>query len=475
MLKKILIKVIIAVLVIALIAGGAVGVYAYQTKKEVTPDITEENLVKDASISDGAQGIAKSMSAFGWKANAGDAAEIDFGKEVTFNTVTLTESGDSIRIFRFYKWVNGEWERFYEQDRIAGYRMCTFEQTATSKLKIEITECDAAVKLSGLGIYNQAKSDNQIKVSQYLTIGDNELVQLRDSGDEGFSGYYDVVTDVILIRALIMDDKANIVCADGDQAFKDNLQALRDIIGDRPVRIWATVSFEQPEIGDRGTLDTTADFIQENVDIMVGNIAKAVGKYDLYGIDYDWEYPMKGNQWKAYSLLVTKSAEKFKISVALPPWGIKFSKDAVKAIEHVNVMAYDLFDDRGDHANIQWGTVTSAKKLMQAGFQKEQILVGIPTYGRTVDGSAYSWPFARGNEEELGKFNSIVKGNTFTDDDGNEHTYDGYVQSYAEARDKTAYAEETGLGGVMIFRAKCDSPYTYEYSIHRGIKYAIDN
>ena len=38
-----------------------------------------------------------------------------------------------------------------------------------------------------------------------------------------------------------------------------------------------------------------------------------------------------------------------------------------------------------------------------------------------------------------------------------------------------AYAEETGLGGVMIFRAKCDAPYTYEYSIHRAIQDAIEH
>lgn len=58
-------------------------------------------------------------------------------------------------------------------------------------------------------------------------------------------------------------------------------------------------------------------------------------------------------------------------------------------------------------------------------------------------------------------------------DFGKEVTFN--TVTLTEARDKTAYAEETDLGGVMIFRAKCDAPYTYEYSIHRGIKEAIDN
>lgn len=138
-------------------------------------------------------------------------------------------------------------------------------------------------------------------------------------------------------------------------------------------------------------------------------------------------------------------------------------------------MSYDLFDDRGDHANIQWGTIDSVKPLLSAGFDKSQILLGIPTYGRTVDRTGYSWPYFGGNEDILSKFNSIVPNNKFVDDNGVEQCYDAYVQSYAEARDKTAYAKAMDLGGIMIFRAKCDAPYTYEYSIHRAIKEAIDN
>lgn len=468
-------KIIIAVLIVAVLAASIFGVIAYRFHNALKPDITEENLAKGATLDDAARALKGSAPFSAWKAQAGDAAEIDFGKEVTFNTVTLTESGDNVRLFRFYKLVNGAWELFYEQDRIAGYRMCTFEPTTTSKLKIEVAECDAPVKLSGLGVYHQAKSTNQIKVSQYLTMGENEIVALRDSGDAGFSGYYDVVTDVIIIGAVHMDAETNIFFPDGEQAFADNLQALRDIIGERNVRIWSTVRFDQPEIENNSSLDATRDFINNHVSDMAKSIAEFVEKYDLYGIDYDWEYPQTSAQWKAYSTLVTQSAAQFKVSVALPPWGVHFSRDAVKCMEHVNVMAYDLFDSRGDHANIQWGTVDSAKNLLSAGFEKSQILLGIPTYGRTVDGSAYAWPVVKGNEEILGKFNSIVKDNTFTDDNGETHTYDAYVQSFAEARDKTAYAEETGLGGVMIFRAKCDAPYTYEYSIHRGIQEAIDN
>lgn len=464
------IEIVKKVIIMVLVAVNTIGHALY------APQIKEENIAVNATVNEEAVNVTSDAPLTYWKAKAGDEAVIDFGKEVTFNTVELTEVGDNVRIFRFYKLVNGEWEMFYEQDRIAGYRMCTFETTTTSKLKIEIAECDDTVKLSKLAVYNRAKSDREIKVSQYLVMdNEGEMAALRDSHDEGFSGYYDVVTDVIVFRSIFIDENANVCFVNGEEAFAENLQALRDIIGDRNVRIWVGVDFDRPATETETTLDATSKFVNNHCGEMVNNIANVVEKYDLYGIDYDWEYPQERNQWKSYSQLVTESAERFKVSVALPPWGVGFSLKAKQAIEHVNVMAYDLFDDRGDHANIQKGTIDSTQKLVLMGFKKSQLLMGIPTYGRTVDGSGYSWPVARGNEEELGKFNSIVKDNTFTDSDGVTHTYDAYVQSYAEARDKTAYAESAGLGGIMIFRAKCDSPYTYEYSIHRAIKDAIDN
>ncbi len=387
----------------------------------------------------------------------------------------MEESGDNIRLFRLYSFNGTDWDMFYEQDRVAGYRMCTFENITTSKLKIEITDADGTVKLHGLKVYNLPKSERESKVSQYLVMNEDEIVKLRNEKDAGFSGYYDVVTDVIIISEISLDEQANIIYNKGEQVFAENLQALRDIIGDRPVRIWATVKFDMKNSEGNNDLNATKDFVNGKIDDITKNIAAFVDKYNLYGIDYDWEYPNEGAQWKAYSTILVESAKQFKVSVALPPWGIGLSKEAVKCVEHVNIMAYDLFDDRGDHANIQWGTVTSVKNLLKAGFEKEQLLIGIPTYGRTTDKSGNAWPEVRGNEDILGKFNSIVKDYPYTDDNGENKTCDAYVQSYSEARDKMAYAEETGLGGVMIFRAKCDAPYTYEYSIHRAIKDAIDN
>lgn len=90
-------KALIAVLVVAATAASVFGVCAYRFNNSLKPEITEENLSKNATVSDNAKGLKSSMPFSCWKANEGDSAEIDFGREVTFNTVTLKESGDNIR------------------------------------------------------------------------------------------------------------------------------------------------------------------------------------------------------------------------------------------------------------------------------------------------------------------------------------------------------------------------------------------
>lgn len=470
--KKIIAGALCAVIVIGIGAGA--GFYAFARK--AAPKFKGENLAKGTILSDSkAKSLTDFSSLTAYKLAKGQSVEFDFGREVTFNSLVLQEKGDNVLKFRLYKQVEGEWEMFYEQDRILSYRLCTFEPVTTQKLKIEMTDCTAPVSLRNAEIYNLPKSDTPTKVSQYLVLGgEGEMAKLRDEKNEGFSGYYDVVTDVIVIGELYLDENANVCFFNGEKVFADNLQALKDIIGDRKVRIWTTMRFDQKGEDGKETLDATMNFINAKSETVAENVKAFTDKYDVYGVDYDWEYPQNRAQWKAYDKIIKETAKVTKVSVAIAPWGSGLSRSAIKNIEHVNIMAYDMFDKRGDHANIEEGGVKAVFKMMCFGYKKEQLLMGIPTYGRTTDGSAYAWPCVAGNEEELGKFNSIVKDCKFTDDNGVEHTYDGYVQSYAEARDKMRFAQEAGLGGVMIFRAKCDAPYTYEYSIHRAVKNAID-
>lgn len=475
MLTRLMSLVLSVLMAVTNLYGSLLGDVDLSVRKPTVPVYEETNLALHASFDNAAaeKNLTDYYSFTTFSLDEGESVTIDFGKKTSLNSVVLEEDGDNVELFRFYKYVDGEWEMFYEQQRILSYRLCFFEQIETEKLKIEMVECIEPVKLKNLEVYNLAKKD-PIKVSQYLSFGD--IVSKRDTGDEGFSGYYDVVTDVIVIGQIRLDENGNVTFEKGEEFFAENLQALKDIIGDRPVRIWLTVLFGVKGQNGQSNLDTTKDFLNANLDRIGENLKRdVVEKYGVYGIDYDWEYPTEKAQWRAYGDLINKTAEFTKVSVALAGWGSGVPFDAVRNIEHVNVMTYDMFDGRGDHSNIEVGTVSSMKNMMKNGFKKEQILLGIPAYGRDALGTVEAWPNYRGNEDKLGKFNKIVHGVQVHDENGNLVTTDAYIQSYAEARDKTKYAQEVGAGGVMLFQAVCDSPYTYEYSLHRGIGEAINS
>lgn len=450
---------------------------------DVKVEIKEPNLASDASIAYASNNVKNAKNLVDGKDGSKTVfdgkkrgvIDVDFGKEVTFNTVVLKESTDNVKLFRLYAEKDGDWEMIYEQDRIWTYRMCYTETITTSKLRIDIVDAQGAVKIKDMGVYNLEKKDvSNFRVTQYLVMMDkNEAgemtFQMEDVIDDaGFTGNYDVVTDIMLIGAIRLTKDGTVSFGNfTEEEFAENLANLRLIIAGRNVNIRATV-FNNPY----GDYNQDKDFLNSKRETINASLKAFVEKYNMDGLDYDWEYPTTGAQWKAYGQLVSDTAQYTSVSVALPTWGIQFSKSVIEKIDFVNLMTYDLFDNRGDHSNIYIGGLDGVSKLIRQGFAPNQICLGLPSYGRTVDGSANAWPEAKNYQDELGKWGNIIQDFEYTDKvDGIEvkKTNTAYVNGYAISRDKTLLAMQMQLGGIMIFRARCDSPYTYEYSMHRAI------
>lgn len=276
----------------------------------------------------------------------------------------------------------------YRQDRILGFHTCYLGNIAAEKLKIEITDCKKAVSLRGIYVYKSKKVSSDFKVSQYLRLDQQNFDELIN--DEGFSLYYNTVTDVILFEEAYIDKSAQIAFHHSEEFFARQLAAFRKTLGNRQVKIWCCLFFDQNGANEKRDYNLTSDFVKCNIDKIAENINAFTKKYSLYGIDYDWEFPRKLSHWKAYDLIVERTAQFTKVSVALPPWGIKFSAKAMNKMEHVNLMAYDLFDKAGNHSNSFTAAYHAIRNVLNAGFNKKQILLGIPTYGRTVDRSEYA-------------------------------------------------------------------------------------
>lgn len=405
-----------------------------------------------------------------------ETVNIDFGRAKTFDTIILGEKADKITLFKIYAYVNSEWTMFYEQDRIDQYRLCSFPEITAQKIKIEVVKCQAKTKIDKIEIYNTRPKTKAFRVSAYMTT-DNKVVQNRQN-DEGFYGYFNVITDLILIGEISLDDEGNVKYAEGEEDFAADIAALRVAMRDNNVKIYCSVGVR------KSSNAATADFINSKIDVITDNLVKFTTKYGLEGVDYDWEYPENGKQWNAYNTLVSRTALALNpinkgVTVALAPWGCKFSKETIKLIDYVNLMTYDLFDNRGEHAGIYNSVAKSLKDFAKYGFSNEQIFLGLSFYGRTVDKSGdawpdYNWDYEK-NNKSLGMWGNKIENYEYTDSitKGIKHS-DGYVNGYAMNRDKTAYAIAANLGGVMIFRSKCDAPYTYEYSLHRAVEETIN-
>lgn len=403
----------------------------------------------------------------------GQTLDLDFGKEICFDTVSLWEKGDNCLLFEISALKNGEWQTVYRQDRILCCHTCFLGKITAQKLKIEILNCKNDVTLRGLYVYKSEKRKESFKVSQYLRLDQQDFNELIN--DEGFSGYYDAVTDVILFEEAFIDENAEIAFNRSEEIFVSQLKALRQIIGKRPVKIWCCLFFDRKDKNGQRDHNLTKAFVNANIVKISYSIKRFTEKYGLYGIDYDWEFPRTLSQWKAYSLIVERTAKFTKVSVALPPWGIMFGSHTIKSIEHVNLMAYDLFDNIGNHSNSYLGGYNAIRKVMNSGFEKRQILLGIPTYGRTVDRSEYAWPTVRDDCKENGMWNGAIQFEYTDLKTGEVKTSKAYLNSYAEVRDKTALSLDFSIGGVMVFRAFCDAPRTHPYSLHKAVNEVILN
>ena len=407
------------------------------------------------------------------KLSRGEYVELDFGDTVSFDTVSLWEKGDNCTLFKIYALINNEWKTVYQQDRILSYHTCYLGNISAEKLRIEITDCKKTVELRGLYVFQGTRCNDDFKVSQYLRLDQQDFDQLLD--DEGFSGYYDIVTDVILFDEVFLNEKAEIAFNHSEEFFSKQLQSFRKIINGRPVRIWCCIFFDRHDDNGKHNLNLTRDFINGNIDKITKEIREFTDKYDIYGIDYDWEYPKSKSQWKAYNLIIKKTAEVTKTSVAISPYVTKFSDDVIRAIEHVNVMAYDMFDNVGNHSNSFLSAYATIRKVRFGGFKDKQILLGIPTYGRTIDRSEDAWPSIRKDGQELGMWGNAIN-YEYTDSSTNKiKSSKAYLNSFAQVRDKTAIAFDSKIGGVMIFRAFCDAPFTEKYSLHRAIDEVVKN
>jgi len=155
----------------------------------------------------------------------------------------------------------------------------------------------------------------------------------------------------------------------------------------------------------------------------VANVCEWLEKYNLDGVDIDWEYPV-GPEWgqviksrpadrsnyirllqdlrNAFDSLSQKTGKQYSLSTAVPAsaWFVKANNvmAASKIVDNFKLMTYDYYGEwsntTGHQANLYknpqdpdgWSTDQALQAYLRAGIPPEKIMLGVSFYGRAFQG-----------------------------------------------------------------------------------------
>ena len=184
-------------------------------------------------------------------------------------------------------------------------------------------------------------------------------------------------------------------------------------------------------------------------------------KYNLDGVEFDYEYPYTIVNWKHFNDFLVSMDSKLgnkTLGVAVSDWDMDLDTKAIEAVDHFEYMLYDVYDDSGRHATSE--TVKKlSNKLSLMGVPNSKIDFGLPFYSRPTDHGAYWYAY---NE-----YIDMIDENGFYHDDATNKDF--WFNTPDVIEDKTAFAMSKGFGGVMVWHYSCDVPSTDKRSLFHAI------
>lgn len=439
-------------------------------KKQVYARFEGDDLLKNATVkasenSDSIKNLTDGKSSKWTTKNKNSYIEVAFNTPTAINTIVMSEPTDSAKLYEIYYLdaQDNSYKMIYRQDRIDLYRMCTFEDIVTEKIKIVFLDFDKKLSISSLEAYYIKNNANKFARQAYI-IPDYTL---KDIENPDFITSLNLMTDLIIVSGCSLTEQGNLTYE--KEKLSVYIEKIREVTnGNVKVHVMVGTGLK-PEF--KANNKAIVNVAKKHLEVLKSSLKQFIDDVNPDGIDYDWEYPQLAWEWSAYNkiLIATKGVIKGRqLSVALWPYGVGLSKEAKACIDRVNAMAYDQFDERGDHSSIYECGVGAIEYFMNKGFSKNQILLGLPFYGRTTDKAA-QWP---SYDKSYGKWENYLAEYTYTDKDG---TYNSsvYVNSYATIRDKVALSIAYNIGGIMIWHFGAGLEYSYEYSLDKAVEFTL--
>lgn len=320
--------------------------------------------------------------------------------------------------------------------------------------------CIMAFILSILGTtgFSTKQRAEALRVTAYI-IADNAAMAERI--DES---HLDDLTDIILIGSLAGFDTQGKVNLSSD--FDEIISTVRAKIGDRNIKLhlnifgpWATANgtFEENMYaqGEEHKKAFESGVLEEN-------ILEVLKKYELDGIFFDYEFPVDvRHKASLSSFLVSLDktlGDDYTIGAAESSWCAQLSKKAIRALDMVEVMCYDIWDADHVHSSFEMSRAM-IKGMIELGYKRSQLDMGIPFYARPTTEEAYWYDY----KEYYDKLDE--NGNAIDENTGLTASFNTTDVVY----DKTEWAVMMGLGGVMVWHYSCDLPAENDASLFNAV------
>ncbi|MEG1963541.1 MAG: glycosyl hydrolase family 18 protein [Clostridia bacterium] len=417
-----------------------------------------ENLAKGATYTNG-----KSVSErFSFSSKGRGSVNIKFDAPITFNTILLNETTQTVVAFEFWTKINGEDTLIYKQDEIGGMRYCYVDRITTDNLVLKVTSAGKC-KLSKFEVYNIKRDMGDFRRTTYLSAGQFLSENLDGEGLKH-------VSDIILFGTAHYTTSGDIIV--DEKTIEDSIARIKQIREGAPVNIFATFIMAGGQTAVDGVQPQELA-LKNNKDKLIANICGVVEKFALDGASFDYEYPYTLAEYDVYSNFLIALKQKLgskKLSVAIAPWGLHFSKKVYDVVDYFEVMAYDLIDKRGNHCGWQFSFIKSLNYLESKGVPKGKIDMGVAFYSRPID-YGEDWRGYSGEVDKLGEFGNYVAEEFYsTDFSGNKFLVKGrWYNGVNMIQDKTAFAFDSGVGGMMMWHYNCDVKYSDERSLLRAM------
>lgn len=270
------------------------------------------------------------------------------------------------------------------------------------------------------------------------------------------------VTDVIFFGCADFDENGKIILSEN---FDSELNILKSYLTGQNLYINILGPKSQSDSDDWN--DQMYDLADRHTNAFEsGNLESSIktvlDKYGFDGVVFDYEFPLRSKDWKAYDKFIVSLnsvlGDEYKIGMSMVGWNLKQSEEAMNATDFFEIMSYDLWDKEGNHATLEIAK-DDIDKFVKNGYDKAQLDLGLPFYARPTTQEAYWYDYKTYYDkiDENGLFSDSETGLTFS------------FNTYDVIKEKTEYALDNGLGGVMVWHYSCDLPKDNEKSLFGAI------